>query len=70
MDFMSFHNEILEEIKAEEMAEQERKAEIIKNGCPHTEKVRRKSLVYKTEWLECSVCGKQFYLDCAEVLCD
>ena len=67
MDSLNFYNEILDEIKAEERAEEERRKIIIKNGCPHTEKIKRKSLVYKTEWLECSVCGKQFYLDGTEV---
>ena len=67
MDSLNFHNEILEEIKTAERTEEERRKEIIKNGCPHTEKIKRKSLVYKTEWLECSACGKQFYLDGTEV---
>lgn len=67
MDSLNFYNEILDEIKAEERAEEERRKRIIKNGCPHTEKIKRKSLVYKIEWLECSVCGKQFYLDGTEV---
>ena len=60
-------NEILEEIKTEEKAEEERKKTIIKNGCPHTDKIEKTSLVYKTKWLECAVCGKQFNLDGTEI---
>lgn len=60
-------NEILEEIKTEEKAEEERKKIIIKNGCPHTNKIEKTSLVYKTKWLECAVCGKQFNLDGTEI---
>ncbi len=60
-------NEILEEIKTEEKAEEERKKTIIKNSCPHTNKIEKQSLVYKTKWLECAVCGKQFNLDGMEI---
>lgn len=65
-DINEFTQEILEEIKAEDALEAERKAAIIAKGCPHTNKVKRSSLVYKTEWLECDVCGKMFYLDGTE----
>lgn len=63
----SFANEILREIKAEEKATEEKRKEIIKNGCPHTEKIEKTSLVYKTKWLECAICGKQFHLDGTEI---
>lgn len=62
-----FENEILEEIKSEEKIEEEKKQSIIKNGCPHIDKIEKTSLVYKTKWLECTVCGKQFNLDGMEI---
>ena len=66
-DFIDFANEILEEIKDEEKTEEERRKAVIKNGCTHTEKVEKTSLVYKTKWLECTICGKQFNLDGTEI---
>lgn len=58
--FEKLVNKILEEIRAEEKIEEERKQTIIKNGCPHTDKIEKTGLVYKAKWLECTVCGKQF----------
>lgn len=65
--FEKVFNEIIEELNNEEQQEKLKKAEIIKNGCPHTNKIEKTSLVYKTKWLECTVCGKQYYLDGREV---
>jgi hypothetical protein len=65
--FEDFANEILEEIKTEEKTEEERQKAIVKNGCAHTEKIEKTSLVYKTKWLECAICGKQFNLNGTEI---
>ena len=61
-------NEILEEIKTEEKAEEKRKETIIKNGCPHTDKIEKSSFISKAKWLECTICGKQFNLDGTEII--
>lgn len=42
MDSLNFYNEILDEIKAEERAEEKKRKTIIKNGCPHMKKIKRK----------------------------
>ena len=63
-----FVQEVLEAVKEDEKEQEEKRQVIIKKGCPHTNKVKKSSLVYKTEWLECDVCGKQFYLDGTEVI--
>ena len=62
-DFNQFAEEILNEIKTEEKIKEKESAQIIKNGCLHTKLIKKKSLVYNTEWLECAVCGKQYNLD-------
>lgn len=62
-----FVKELLDELKDEEKEQEKRRQTIIEAGCPHTNKVKRSSLVYKTEWLECDVCGKTFNLDGSEV---
>jgi hypothetical protein len=58
---------ILEEIKTEEKAEEERRNAIIKNGCPHIEKIERIGTFTKMHYLECAVCKKQFYMNGTEV---
>lgn len=63
MDIM----DILEEIKEKEKAEEERRKAIIKNGCPHTEKVERVGLFTRKHFLECKICFKQFWMDGTEI---
>lgn len=60
MSFEQLMKDILEEIKAEEKTEEERRKMIIKNGCPHTEKVERIGIFSGEHFLECTICKKQF----------
>ena len=62
-DFNQFAKEILNEIKIEEEIKEKENTQIIQNGCPHADLIKKQSLVYHTEWLECVVCGKQYNLD-------
>jgi len=56
-------NEVLEEAKVKEAKRQE----IIKNGCPCTNKIKRIATISKIEFLECDVCYKQFDLSGNEI---
>ena len=67
MKFERLINNILDEIKAEEKAEEERWKDIIKNGCPHTEKVERIGTFSGEHFLECAICKKQFNMDGTEI---
>lgn len=58
--------DILEEIKAKEKVEEEKRKEIIRNGCPHTDKVEHAGLFSGERFLECKVCFKKFNMDGTE----
>jgi len=60
-------DDILKEILEEEKIEKIRKEEIIKNGCPHINKVERIATISRIHFLECDVCLKQFYLNGKEI---
>lgn len=51
-------NKVLKEKKKNEMKRQE----ILKNGCPHTNKTERIATISKIHFLECNICFKQFDL--------
>ena len=55
-------NEILKEILEKEKAKEIKRQEIIKNGCPHTNKVERIATISRKQFLECDICYKQFDL--------
>ena len=57
-----FFNEILDEILEEEKQREVKRKEIVKNGCPCTNKIKRIATISKIEFLECDVCYKQFDL--------
>lgn len=59
--------EILEEIKRKEKEMEDKRKEIIKNGCPHTNKVERVGLFTRKHFLECTICFKQFWMDGSEI---
>ena len=55
-------NELINEILEEEKVKEIKRQEIIKNGCPHTNKIKRIATISRIEFLECDVCYKQFDL--------
>lgn len=59
--------DILKEVEEECNRKEEERKTIIKNGCPHTNKVERIGLFTKKHYLECTVCFKQFYMDGTEI---
>jgi len=54
--------ELMVEILEEEKQREIKRKEIIKNGCPCTNKIKRIATISKIEFLECDVCYKQFDL--------
>ena len=64
---MNYIDEIINEIKEEEKQKEIKRQEIIKNGCPHINKIKRVATISRIEFLECEVCYKQFYLNGDEV---
>jgi hypothetical protein len=61
-------DEILDEIKEEEKEKELRNQEIIKNGCPHSNKTKRIATISRIHFLECDVCRKHFDLQGVEIL--
>lgn len=61
--FDKLTDEILEELLKEEAEEEIRRQEIIKNGCPCKNKVRKTYSLSKIDYLECDICHKQFSMD-------
>jgi len=59
---------ILKEILEEEKVKEIERQEIIKNGCPHTNKIKRVATISRIEFLECDVCYKQFDLQGNEIV--
>jgi hypothetical protein len=62
-----FTDRILKEIIEEEKQKETKRQEIIKNGCPHTNKIKRVATISKIEFLECDICYKQFDLNGNEI---
>ena len=56
-------NEIIDKILEEEKILDLNRSEIIKNGCPHTNKTEQIATLSKIHFLQCDVCFKQFDLD-------
>lgn len=56
-------NEIIDEILEEERQSEIKRQEILKNGCPCTNKIERIGTISKIHFLECDVCYKQFDLN-------
>jgi hypothetical protein len=61
-------DEILAEIIQEEIERELKNQEIIKNGCPHTNKIQRIATISRIHFLECDVCLKQFDMKGNEIL--
>ena len=55
--------EILKEFEEEEKIEEEKRKEILANGCPCTVKIERIGRFSKKHYLECPVCFREFDLD-------
>lgn len=64
---MDIMEEILKEVIEEEKMEEQRRREIIANGCPCTEKEEHIGTFSKIHFLQCSICGKQFDMDGTEI---
>jgi len=60
-------NDILEEIKQEEKQKEIKRQEIIKNGCPCTNKIERIATISRIHFLECDICFKQFDMQGNEI---
>ena len=57
---MDIFDEILNEIKEEERQREIERQKIIKNGCPHTNKIECIGTFSRIHFLECNICLKQF----------
>lgn len=56
-------NEIITKILEEEKQSEIKRQEIIKNGCPHTNKTEQIATISKIHFLQCDICFKQFDLN-------
>jgi len=56
MEYMNeLVNELIDEILKEEQKKEVKRKEIIKNGCPCTNKIKRIATISRIEFLECDV---------------
>ena len=60
-------DEIMAKIRKEEAKEKKRREAIIRKGCPHTQKKKRIGTFTQYTYLECDVCGRQFYVNGKEI---
>lgn len=57
---MDIFDEILEKLKKEEKEQETKRQQIIKNGCPHINKIEKIYSLSGIHYLECDICYKQF----------